>query len=89
MIARAAIDPRSGRKTCTHFRIPRKTFRIGKGTPIRPVEQTKTSCGLHFNPTAVATVILLASAIPRTPVQAFALPLFRMTARTFPFFKCC
>ena len=89
IIARAASEPRSGLRTFTHCLIPRKTFRIGNGTPIRPVEQTSTSCGLHFNPAAVSEVIFLASAMPRTPVQALAFPLFRITARTFPFFKCC
>ncbi len=27
--------------------------------------------------------------MPRTPVHAFAFPLFRITARILPFFKCC
>src|SRR5262249_49895547 len=64
-----------------HARIPRSTFFIGIGTPIRPVEQTATSFLLTESEFAVISAIRRASFIPCSPVAAFALPEFPTIAR--------
>src|SRR5437764_7449657 len=74
-------------------RIPRTTFSIGIGTPIRPVEQTRTLAAdgvlkldRYFRSSferasAVIRVIAFASRIPCAPVAAFALPEVTTIAR--------
>ena len=61
---------------------------IGSGTPMRPVEQIRTSVGLRSRREAVAAAMAFAFLSPPSPVQAFAFPLLRMTARLRPAFKC-
>ena len=61
---------------------------IGMGTPIRPVEQTRTSFCLSLKSSAAAAHMALASLSPPSPVQAFALPLLRITARLPPALRC-
>ena len=68
--------------------MPFVTRSIGSGTPMRPVEQTSTSVVLRSRSEAVDAAIPSAFLSPSFPVQAFALPLFRMTARLRPAFKC-
>ena len=70
---------------CDALTIPRFTFAIGIGMPIRPVEQTRTSFAETPSCFAAISVISSASASPRAPVQAFALPEFTTMARArFP-----
>ena len=64
--------------------IPFATFAIGKGTPIRPVDATKTSSGLNPSAAAASSVIRAASFIPCSPVQALALPELTTTACALP-----
>ena len=81
--ARAAAPLRVN--CCEAAEIPRFTFVIGIGTPIRPVEQTRTSRAEMPRLFAVICVISLASATPRLPVQAFAFPELTTMARArFP-----
>jgi hypothetical protein len=61
--------------------IPRFTFAIGIGTPMRPVEQTSTSRASMPRLCAVISAIFSASAIPRAPVQALAFPELTTIAR--------
>src|ERR1700736_183896 len=64
-----------------HRRIPRSTFFIGIGTPIRPVEHTRTWFGFNESAFAVIRAIVSASRIPCAPVAAFAFPEFTTIAR--------
>jgi hypothetical protein len=66
--------------------MPRSTFFIGIGTPIRPVEHTRTLFGLillerQLQTSATVAAIRFASRIPCFPVQAFAFPEFTTIAR--------
>ena len=54
---------------------------MGRNCPITPVEETSTSSRPTFNAEAAAPTIAQASSIPRSPVHAFALPLFTTIAR--------
>ncbi len=56
-------------------------FGMGNCTPMRPVEQTRTSRSLMPSAFAVARHMARAASSPWGPVQAFALPLFAMMAR--------
>ncbi len=60
----------------------------GSGTPMRPVEQTRTCFGSSSKRAAVAAAVSFAAANPSAPVQALALPLLRTTARIFPVLRC-
>ena len=63
-------------------------FVASSGSPMTPVEATKTSCGLQPTAsTACATVISTASR-PFLPVKALALPELTTSARAAPFFRC-
>ena len=53
---------------------------MGSGTPILPVEQTRTSLEWMFKCLATSEAIFLVSSSPCFPVQAFALPLFATMA---------
>ncbi len=63
--------------------IPSRLFgirSIGRSTPITPVLATNTSCGDIPSFLAVKSAISIASASPRSPVQALAQPEFTTTA---------
>ena len=60
----------------------------GRGTPIRPVEQTRTCSGWRPVRSAAAAAMRRAVARPASPVQALALPLFKTMAWIFPFLRC-
>src|SRR6266536_4547311 len=60
-------------------------FVAGKGTPIMPVDDGKTSEGLVFSKCANSEQINLQARNPDGPVAQFAFPELTMTARTRPF----
>src|SRR5438128_10261120 len=68
-----------------HARMPRLTFFIGIATPIRPVEQTRTSFSLIDKAFAASWIMLRASLIPRGPVAEFAFPQFTTIPRAKAF----
>ena len=68
--------------------IPLAMRSIGMGTPIRPVEQTRTSFCLSPKRFAAAAHMAPASLSPPSPVQALAFPLLRITARLPPALRC-
>src|SRR5437588_8862827 len=72
-----------------HARMPRSTFCIGIATPIRPVEQTRTSFSFSDKVLAASCVILQAALIPCAPVQAFAFPELTTIARANFFRQRC
>src|SRR2546423_5388864 len=78
--ARRALDGDADKRRAAAA-MPRFTFGIGIGTPMRPVEQTRTSRASRPRTCAVSSVIVFASAIPSAPVQALAFPEFTTTAR--------
>ncbi len=55
------------------------------GTPITPVEATKTSSGAAPRTWATMSALPRATSMPGCPVAAFALPEFKTTARARPF----
>ena len=57
---------------------------IGSGIPMRPVEHTSTSSAGTPSPSAVSRHMVAASARPRSPVAALALPLDTSTAAARP-----
>src|ERR1700677_210609 len=68
--------------------MPLATCAIGKRLPMRPVEQTSQSRALDFVSLAVCSTIVLASAMPSTPVQALAQPELMTTPKIFPLPRC-
>ena len=56
-------------------------FSEGNGTPMMPVEDGNTWCGLRARPFANARQVSLHVASPSGPVAQFALPEFTSTAR--------
>src|SRR5271163_64669 len=69
---------------------PRRTLSSGKGTPITPVEQTKSSCGWQPRCLAASLTVRNATAWPEAPVAQLALPALTTTARMRPLddFRC-
>src|SRR6267378_450513 len=63
----------------------RKILSSASGTPMTPVEQTKTSSGLQPRRFAVSATVRTAAACPAAPVAQLALPAFTTTARMRPF----
>ncbi|CAB4791935.1 unannotated protein [freshwater metagenome] len=61
---------------------PLSNFSNGSRTPINPVEQTTTSLAEAPSKSATCSAVLCVSTNPSGPVQAFAPPLFRITALT-------
>jgi hypothetical protein len=59
-------------------------FSYGKGTPITPVEQTKTSSLRHPAVFATASATAFAASTPARPVAQFALPELTTSARIRP-----
>ena len=68
--------------------MPASSSGIGNRSPIRPVEQTATSSTGQSSAAAVSSAIRAASAMPGSPVQAFAPPELSTTARRVPSATC-
>src|SRR5947199_1629035 len=62
----------------------RKILSRASGTPMTPVEQTKTSSGLQPRRLAVSATVRRAAACPAAPVAQLALPAFTTMARIRP-----
>ena len=62
---------------------------IGSRSPISPVEQTATSIAPIPRASATASAVRWVSAKPSGPVQAFAPPEFKITARSVPVRSTC
>ncbi len=84
MIARAAAGPPSSARAAATVGMAGMILSMGSGKPMRPVEQTRTSCGEQPSASAVRAHIVSASVLPAAPVAALALPLFRTTAAARP-----
>ena len=81
------VEPRPAR---ARRGIAARIFSAGKGTPITPVEHTKTSCGVMPSSAAARRAVARAAVIPAGPTEQFALPEFTTTARRRPFaFRRC
>ena len=64
--------------------MPAATLSMGRYWPITPVEETRTSSSSDAERRGVSRTISQASSIPRSPVQALALPLFTASAMNRP-----
>ena len=84
MIARALVSKPSLVRTEAMESRPFKILSIGKSSPISPVEQTITSPAETLSSAPTCSAVVCVSANPCGPVQAFAPPLLRTTARTTP-----
>ena len=93
IMARAASWPASGVGASAPAARPAPDRRAGmsRGTPMTPVEHTRTSsgrtgrCGSEsVSSSATRAAVAAASSAPRAPVQALAEPELRMTARAPP-----
>ena len=84
IIACALVCRPSLLSTGTIDSIPAIIFGIGSSSPIKPVEQTITSPDETLSDCPTCSAVLWVSANPCGPVQAFAPPLLRTTARTIP-----
>src|SRR5216684_978856 len=62
----------------------RRILSSASGTPMTPVEQTKTSSGLQPSRFAASATVRTAAAWPAAPVAQLALPAFTTTARMRP-----
>src|SRR5258708_11954644 len=62
----------------------RRILSSASGTPMTPVEQTKTSSDLQPRRFAVSATVRTAAAYPAAPVAQLALPAFTTTARMRP-----
>ena len=83
-IPSAAETPPPGPSSFAAWSMPANTVGIGRGTPITPVEATRTWPGSMSSAAPARSAIARASARPGSPVQAFALPLFATIARARP-----
>ena len=91
MIASAAAPPPIGAELGTRSEMPATTLSMGSRWPIRPVEQTATSdrADVRAGSGPRSSAVRWVSAKPSGPVQAFAPPEFRMTARSRPSASTC
>ncbi len=60
------------------------TFSVGKGTPMMPVEEGKTSAGAQAKVAAAAAQVVSQAAMPAAPVAQLALPALTRTVRIRP-----
>ena len=88
IIASAASTPPFSDSSSTTRGIPSSIRSIGRGTPMRPVEQTSTSDVGRPRRCAAASHMRTASARPLAPLQTLAMPLLMMTARARPSARC-
>src|SRR6202140_2797892 len=63
----------------------RNIFSRGSGTPMTPVEHTKSSDGWQSKRLAASATVRCAAAWPAVPVSQLALPAFTTTPRIRPF----
>ena len=82
--AASSAAAREADRDATRFGMPPAMGSIGSGMPIRPVEQTRTCSAGTPRPAAASAHISSASARPRRPVAALALPLLTTTADAQP-----
>src|ERR1700757_898384 len=80
----SAKERAEGRRLRVMLGSARKIFSTGSGTPITPVEQTKTSSGRQFKRAAVSATVLRETVWPASPVAQLALPELTMSARMRP-----
>ncbi len=85
-IASAAAAPAAAVsvRSATALVAPASRLSMGRRTPMRPVEQTATSPAPIPSAPATCSAVAWVSANPAGPVQAFAPPELRMTARSRP-----
>ncbi len=81
MIARAAAGQDSGARSRSSAPSAPIRRSSGSGSPITPVEATKTSVLRQPKSAAVAATVPATDRIPTAPVKAFALPELITTAR--------
>src|SRR6266849_3035999 len=62
----------------------RRILSSARGTPMTPVEQTNSSCGLHPRRFAASATVRSAAAWPSAPVAQLALPAFTTAPRMRP-----
>ena len=60
------------------------TFSAGKGTPMMPVEEGKTSLALHWKVSAAAVQVAMQASMPAAPVAQLAFPALTSTVATRP-----
>ena len=89
MMALAAANQPSARAAARAAGNPRMILSVGSGSMITPVENGSTSSGAQSMSRATATHSARASAKPRSPVPAFALPALTTSARKSLTAACC
>jgi hypothetical protein len=89
MIATAASCPPSGVRACAARVTPSSSRGMGRRSPIRPVEQTRTSPAEMPRAAAVCSAVACVSAKPSGPVQALAPPELSTTAPATPSDTAC
>ncbi len=88
MMALEKVSPPWGLMLAARLSMPFCIASMGSGSPITPVEQTRTSSGGTSRAFAVLSTMVQASFNPSSPVQALALPLLAIIALAFPLFIC-
>ena len=61
-----------------------RTLAAGKGTPIMPVDDGKTSSKMQLKVSAAATQVWRQASMPASPVAQLALPALTRTTETLP-----
>ena len=89
MMARAAANQPSARAAARAAGNPLMILSTGSGSMITPVENGSTSSGAQSMRRATATHSARASAKPRSPVPALALPALTTSARKLLPVACC
>ena len=84
MMAVPASGPPSALRAAAAASTPGRILSMGSCSPIRPVEQTKTSVAEMPSTSATFSAVLWVFWKPVGPVQALAPPEFRITASTRP-----
>ena len=82
-IARAAVSQPQG-SACSTAATPSRALSRGSGTPMTPVEDTKTCSSRHPNALATCATICSTASRPRWPVKALELPALTISARALP-----
>ncbi len=88
MMARAASRKRPGSAFATMPSSTPSNLPASSGSPITPVEATKTSAGLQPIAFAASSVVKRTCALPFLPVNAFALPELTTSPAALPRFTC-
>ena len=88
MIASAALPSPFSERVSTACWTPDSMGPIGRGTPMTPVELTRTSSGRIPRRSAAYCAVLRAFWRPCSPVHAFAFLLFTTIARACPSRRC-